>query len=42
MTATLNLPFEYALGKGSSIDDKKRFMEQYAKTVIRPMQEARP
>lgn len=39
MTATLNLPFEYALGRGSSLDDKKRFMENYAEAVIRPMQE---
>lgn len=39
MTATLNLPFEFALGKNSTLEQKKRFMAQYAKTIIRPMQE---
>ena len=35
MTSGLNMPFEYALGKGSSLDDKKRFMEKFAEDVIR-------
>ncbi len=35
MTSGLNMPFEYALGKGSSIDAKKRFMEDFAENVIR-------
>lgn len=41
MTATLNLPFEFALGKKSTLDQKKRMMEQYAVNIIRPMQENR-
>ncbi len=37
MTSTVNMPFEYSLGKNSSIDQKKRVMEQYAKNIIIPM-----
>ncbi|MBB3048261.1 putative F420-dependent oxidoreductase [Litorivivens lipolytica] len=36
MSSGLNMPFEYALGKGSSLDDKKRMMEQFANRIIRP------
>ena len=35
MTSGLNMPFEYGLGKGSSLDDRKRFMEDFAERVIR-------
>lgn len=35
MTSGLNMPFEYALGRGSSLDDKKRLMEGFAEQVIR-------
>lgn len=35
MTSGLSMPFEYALGKGSSLDDKKRMMEDFAESVIR-------
>jgi probable F420-dependent oxidoreductase len=35
MTSGLNMPFEYALGKGSSLDAKKRMMEQFAEDVIK-------
>ncbi len=35
MTSGLNMPFEYALGKGSSLDAKKRMMEDFAEQVIR-------
>ena len=35
MTSGLNMPFDYALGKGSSLDDKKRLMENFANDVIR-------
>ncbi len=34
MTSGLNMPFDYALGKGSSLDDKKRLMERFARDVI--------
>ncbi len=37
MTSTVNMPFEFSLGKNSSIDQKKRVMEQYAKKIIIPM-----
>ena len=37
MTSTVNMPFEFSLGKKSSIDEKKRFMERYAKKIIIPM-----
>ena len=37
MTSTVNMPFEFSLGKNSSIDEKKRFMERYAKKIIMPM-----
>ena len=35
MTSGLNMPFEYALGRGSSLDAKKRMMERFAEDVIR-------
>lgn len=35
MTSGLNMPFEYAFGKGSSLDAKKRLMEEFAEGVIR-------
>ena len=35
MTSGLNMPFEYALGRGSSLDAKKRLMERFAEDVIR-------
>ena len=34
MTSGLNMPFEYALGRGSSLDAKKRLMEDFAERVI--------
>ena len=37
MTSTVNMPFEFSLGKNSTIDEKKRFMERYAKKIIMPM-----
>lgn len=35
MTSGLNMPFAYALGTRSSLDAKKRMMEQFAEDVIR-------
>lgn len=35
MTAGLNMPFAYALGVRSSLDAKKKMMEQFAEEVIR-------
>lgn len=35
MTSGVSYPFLYSLGKTSSIDDKKRVMEQFANTIIR-------
>ncbi len=35
MTSGLNMPFAYALGVRSSLDDKKRMMERFAEDVIR-------
>ena len=35
MTSGLNMPFAYALGTRSSLDDKKRMMAQFAEDVIR-------
>lgn len=35
MTAGLNMPFAFALGVRSSLDDKKRMMERFANDVIR-------
>lgn len=34
VTATISLPFSMALGERSTLDDKKRFMEHYASTII--------
>ncbi len=35
LESTVAPPFAYVLGKHSSLDDKKRMMEQYAETIIR-------
>ncbi len=35
MTSGINMPFAFALGERSSLDDKKRMMEQFANDVIR-------
>ena len=35
MTAGISYPFTFALGMKSSLDDKKRVMEQFAKQFIR-------
>ncbi|WP_372758475.1 LLM class F420-dependent oxidoreductase [Litorivivens sp.] len=35
MTSGLNMPFEYGLGRGSSLDQKKHFMEAFAERIIR-------
>jgi hypothetical protein len=36
LTSTVAPPFQYALGKKqSSLDEKKRFMEMYAESIIR-------
>ncbi len=35
MTAAVSPPFAYSLGRESSLDDKKRVMEQFAETVMR-------
>lgn len=34
MTSAVSSPFRYVLGERSSIDDKKRFMEKFAREVI--------
>lgn len=36
MTGTVAYPFKYSLGDRSSLDDKKRVMETFAKQFIRP------
>lgn len=35
MTSAVNLPFAFVLGNSSSIDAKKRMMEEYAKKIIK-------
>ena len=35
MTSGLNMPFSYVLDTRSSLDDKKKMMEQFAEDVIR-------
>lgn len=35
MTSGLSMPFSYVLGEQSSLDDKKRLMETFAREVIR-------
>jgi alkanesulfonate monooxygenase SsuD/methylene tetrahydromethanopterin reductase-like flavin-dependent oxidoreductase (luciferase family) len=37
MTASVNFPFAFSIGQKSSLDEKKRSMEHFAKTVIEPM-----
>lgn len=37
MTAGVNLPFSFALGARSSLDDKKRFMESFARQFVQPL-----
>ena len=38
MTAGVSFPFYFALGLRSSLDDKKRMMEQFARDFIRPFE----
>jgi hypothetical protein len=38
MTAGVNYPFMFSLGKTSTLDQKKRLMEQFAETIIRRCQ----
>jgi hypothetical protein len=33
----VNLPFSYVLGKHSTLDAKKRFMEDFEKRIMRPL-----
>ena len=40
MTAGISYPFFFSLGLHSSLDDKKRVMEQFAKAFIRPFENA--
>lgn len=35
MTAGVSYPFRFALGERSSLDDKRRYMETFAETIIR-------
>ncbi len=35
MTSGLNMPFAFGLGERSSLDEKKRFMEDFAERIIR-------
>ena len=35
MTSGLSMPFSYTLGTRSSLDDKKKMMEQFAEDIIR-------
>ena len=35
MTSGLNMPFALNLGERSNLDDKKRFMEDFAENIIR-------
>ncbi|MGI9285925.1 MAG: TIGR03619 family F420-dependent LLM class oxidoreductase [Pseudomonadales bacterium] len=37
MTSTVSYPFSFALGLCSSLDDKKRFMEEFARAFIQPL-----
>jgi len=37
MTASVNFPFALSIGQKSSLDDKKRAMENFANAVIEPM-----
>lgn len=37
MTSAISYPFRFALGDRSSIDDKKRMMEKFAKTIMEPV-----
>lgn len=38
MDATVNMPFMFTLGPRSTIDEKKRWMEDYARTFLRPFE----
>jgi alkanesulfonate monooxygenase SsuD/methylene tetrahydromethanopterin reductase-like flavin-dependent oxidoreductase (luciferase family) len=40
MTGGVSYPFAYTAGKHSSLDDKKRVMEDFARRFIRPMAQA--
>ena len=35
MTGGISYPFKFALGERSSLDDKKRHMENFAETIMR-------
>ena len=37
MTSTVNMPFSFALGKQSTLDAKKRFMEDFERRIMRPL-----
>ena len=37
MTSAVNLPFSFALGKRSTLDAKKRFMEDFERRIMRPL-----
>ena len=37
MTSTVSYPFSFALGQRSSLDAKKRFMEEFAQAFIQPL-----
>ena len=39
MTAGCSAPFMFSLGPQSSLDEKRRLMEQFAKDYIQPLQE---
>ena len=38
MSGGVSYPFRYSLGKRSSLDDKKRVMEDFARRFIRPFE----
>ena len=38
MTAGISYPFYFSLGLHSSLDDKKRVMEKFAREFIRPFE----
>jgi probable F420-dependent oxidoreductase len=40
MTGTVAYPFKYTLGERSTLDDKKRVMEDFARRFIRPFEQA--
>jgi len=36
MTGSVSYPFTYSLGAGSSLDQKRAYLEDFAENVIRP------